>query len=47
MDKVKTKQKVFGLKGSEMEGIEYCNPEEAVAIGEYGSEKEAKAEEDC
>lgn len=41
MDKVKTKQKVYGLKGKEMEGVEYCNPEEAVAIGEYEKEEEA------
>lgn len=47
MDKIKTKQKVFGLKGHEYEGVEYCNPEEPVAIGEYKSEKEAKESEGC
>ena len=47
MDKVKTKQKVFGLKGSEYEGLDYCNAEEPVSIGEYKSEKEVKSKEDC
>lgn len=41
MDKIKTQQKVFGLKGHEYEGVEYCQPKEAVAIGEYETEKEA------
>lgn len=34
MDKVKTKQKVFGMKGHEYEGVEWCAPSEAEAIGE-------------
>ena len=44
MDKVKTKQKVFGLKGHEEEGVEYCAPEEALAIGEVEG-KTSKGEE--
>lgn len=35
MDKVKTKQKVFGLKGNEYSGEDYCAKDEAEAIGEH------------
>lgn len=34
MDKIHTKQKVFGLKGDSMEGTDWCAKDEAEAIGE-------------
>ena len=48
MDQVKVKQEVFGLgKGESNEPKEFCIADEAVAIGEYKNEKEAKSKEDC
>lgn len=38
---IKTKQKVFGLKGSEYEGVEYCDPEHLLD-SESGESKEDK-----
>lgn len=35
MDKIHTKQKVFGLKGDSLEPTNWCAPDEATAIGEY------------
>jgi hypothetical protein len=48
MDKVKVKQEVFGLgKGESNEPRDFCIADEAVAIGEYKSAKEAKSKENC
>ena len=41
MDKVQTKQKVFGLKGHEYEGVEYCAVDDA---GEEACEDEVVEE---
>lgn len=42
MDKVKTKQKVFGMKGHEYEGVEWCASDEASAIGEHDGHDECE-----
>lgn len=40
MHAIKTKQKVYGMKGDELVGEDYCAKDEAEAIGEQENKDE-------